>query len=222
MRGLAHGEKITVEYPYSIPVRFGIERAAFLVNSKAQKNARETRLGMAVFLPACGIGLAVMAFLQGRFGSAGLQWRLLLCVLFGIVAYLAIELWDRFSTRRRVFRAARLAQARFDSGQGPDPAYLYQVTLGPPGFSFRSPQGEVQRAWSTVSRVLWDRGSIIICNAGNALQPETIAVFLPAVAFHDPIRARRLRTHLRMASSRPQPHRRFVNSPCNTAVTIRP
>ena len=91
VRGLAHGEKITVEYPYSIPVRFGIERAAFLVNPKAQKNARETRLGMAVFLPACGVGLAVMAFFQGKFGSAALQWRLMLCVLFGIVAYAAIE-----------------------------------------------------------------------------------------------------------------------------------
>ena len=40
VRGLAHGEKITVEYPYSIEVRFGMERAAFRVNQKAQKNSR--------------------------------------------------------------------------------------------------------------------------------------------------------------------------------------
>ena len=114
------------------------------------------------------------------------------------------------------------ARERFESGQGPDPAYLYQVTLGPPGFSCRTPQGEVQRPWSAVSRVLWDRGSIIICHAGNPLQPESVAVLLPAVAFHDASRARRLRAHHRMASSRPQPHRGVLNLPGNTVVTIGP
>jgi hypothetical protein len=190
VRGLAHGEKITVEYPYSIEVRFGMERAAFLVSPKAQKNAREMRFGFALFLPACGVGLAVMAYFEGTIAGAALQMRLLVCFLFGVAANAAIEAWERISTRRKVYREARLAQDRYQSGQGPDPAYVYQVTLGPPGFSCRMPQGEFQRPWSTVSRVLWDRGSIIICNAGNALQPETVVVFLPAVAFDDSDRAR--------------------------------
>jgi hypothetical protein len=190
VRGLAHGEKITVEYPYSIEVRFGMERAAFLVNPKAQKTAREMRLGFAVILPVCGIGLAVMGYVEGKIGAAALQTRLLVCTLVGVAAYAVIEAWERLATHRKVYREARLAQARHESGQGPDPAYLYQVTLGPAGFSCRMPQGEFQRPWSTVSRVLRDRGSIIICNAGNALQPETIAVFLPALAFDDSDRAR--------------------------------
>jgi hypothetical protein len=67
--------------------------------------------------------------------------------------------------------------------------------------------------------VLWDRSSIIICQAGNAIQPEAIAVFIPALAFDDPLRARRLRTHHRMASSRPQPHRRLLNLPPNAGHT---
>ncbi len=51
VRGLAHGERITVDYPYSIEVRLGLEHATFLVSPKAQKTAREIRLGLAVGLP---------------------------------------------------------------------------------------------------------------------------------------------------------------------------
>jgi hypothetical protein len=190
VRGLAHGERITVEYPYSLEVRFGIERAAFLVSPKAQKSARERRLALAVIVPALGAGLATMAFFEGKLSRAALQLRLLLCFLAGVAMYCAIEVWERVSRRMRVHREARLAQSRFEAKQGPDPDYLYRVTVGPPGFSCRMPGGEFERSWSAVSRVLWDRGSIIICQAGNAVQEEIIAVFIPALAFEDLDRAR--------------------------------
>ncbi len=131
-----------------------------------------------------------MGYFEGKMGAAALQTRLLVCSLGGVAAYAAIEAWERLATRRKVYREARLAQERHEAGQGPDPAYLYQVTLGPPGFSCRMPQGEFQRSWSEVSRVLWDRGSIIICRPGTGVQPESIAVYIPAIAFDDPSRAR--------------------------------
>ncbi len=190
VRGLAHGEKIVVEYPYSIDVRFGMERARFLVDEKAQKNAREIRLGLAVILPAAGAGLAVMAYFQGKIALSALQLRLAVCFLLGGAAYAAIEVWERLSTRRKVLGEAKVAKDRFESGKGPDPDYLYQVTLGPPGFSCRMPQGNLERPWSSISRVLWDKGSIIICRAGTAVERDALAVYIPAVAFDDPSRAR--------------------------------
>lgn len=52
------------------------------------------------------------------------------------------------------------------------------------------PHGGFERPWSAVSRVLYDRGSIIICHAGTAVERESIAVFLPAAAFGQASRAR--------------------------------
>ena len=160
-----------------------------------------------------------MAYFEGKIALTVLQGRLAVCFLCGAAAYAAIEIWERIARRRKVYGEAKVAKDRFESGKGPDPDYLYQVTLGPPGFSCRMPDGDFERPWSAISRVLWDRGGIIICHAGTAVQRDALAVYIPAVAFDDPSRARDALNESPSGTRPPRTSRRLCDVSASSSVT---